>query len=43
LNIYSVGFTLQVLVVLFGGLFLLPDLVMTMNAIIGRIGASMPM
>ena len=27
LNIYSVGFTLQVLVVLFGGLFLLPEMI----------------
>ena len=36
LSIYSVGFTLQVLVVLFGGLFLLPEMVLTMHAIIGR-------
>jgi flagellar biosynthetic protein FliR len=42
LNIYSVGFTLQVLVVLFGGLFLLPELVLTLNAIIGRIGEALP-
>jgi flagellar biosynthetic protein FliR len=42
LSIYSVGFTLQVMVVLFGGLFLLPELVMTMSAITARIGASMP-
>ncbi len=33
LNVYSVGFTLQSLVVLFGGLFLLPEMVLTMNAI----------
>lgn len=43
LNVYSVGFTLQVLVVLFGGLFLLPDLVLTMNAITARVGAMIPM
>ncbi len=43
LNVYSIGFTLQVLVVLFGGLFLLPDLVLTMNAITARVGAMIPM
>jgi flagellar biosynthesis protein FliR len=43
LNVYSVGFTLQVLVVLFGGLFLLPEFVMTLHAIIGRIGATLPL
>jgi flagellar biosynthetic protein FliR len=42
LNIYSVGFTLQVLVVLFGSLFLLPELVLTLHAIIGRIGEALP-
>ena len=42
LNIYSVGFTLQVFVVLFGGLFLLPEMVLTMHAITGRLGASLP-
>jgi flagellar biosynthetic protein FliR len=41
LNIYSVGFTLQVLVVLFGGLFLLPEFVRTLQAIIGRLGGMM--
>ncbi len=41
LNIYSVGFTLQVFVVLFGGLFLLPEFVLTLNAIIGRLGATL--
>jgi flagellar biosynthetic protein FliR len=41
LNIYSVGFTLQVLVVLFGGLFLLPEMVRTMYAIVGQLGAMM--
>jgi flagellar biosynthetic protein FliR len=42
LNIYSVGFTLQVLVVLFGGLFLLPEFVFTMYAIVERIGVMLP-
>ncbi len=42
LNIYSVGFSLQVLVVLFGGLFLLPELVTTMSAITARTGAALP-
>jgi flagellar biosynthesis protein FliR len=42
LNIYSVGFTLQVFVVLFGGLFLLPEFVLTLNAIIARLGAMLP-
>ncbi|MDB5312211.1 MAG: flagellar biosynthesis protein FliR [Gemmataceae bacterium] len=42
LNVYSVGFTLQVLVVLFGGLFLLPELVGTMHAIIVRTGQTLP-
>lgn len=41
LNIYSVGFTLQVLVVLFGGLFLLPEFVLTLHAIIARLGATL--
>jgi flagellar biosynthetic protein FliR len=42
LNIYSVGFSLQVLVVLFGGLFLLPEMVLTMGAITARLGAALP-
>jgi flagellar biosynthetic protein FliR len=42
LNIYSVGFTLQVLVVLFGGLFLLPEMILTLHAIVGRVGALVP-
>jgi len=42
LNIYSVGFTLQVLVVLLGGLFLLPEFVLTLTAIIGRTGEALP-
>lgn len=42
LNIYSVGFTLQVLVVLVGGLFLIPEFVMTLLAIVGRTGAALP-
>ncbi|MCS6866411.1 MAG: flagellar biosynthetic protein FliR [Gemmataceae bacterium] len=37
LNIYSVGFTLQVLVVLVGSLFLLPEMVRTMTALTGRV------
>jgi flagellar biosynthetic protein FliR len=41
LNVYSIGFTLQVLVLLFGTLFLLPDLVVTMNTITARIGAAL--
>ena len=39
LNVYSVGFTLQVLVVLFGGAFLVPEFVVTVHAIIDRTGA----
>jgi len=42
LNVYSIGFTLQVMVVLIGGLFLLPDIVMTMQGIVGRTGDSLP-
>lgn len=42
LNIYSVGFTLQVFVVLFGGLFLLPEFVLTLQAIVARLGGMMP-
>jgi len=42
LNIYSVGFTLQVLVVLFGGLFLLPEFVLTLTVIIAKLGAMLP-
>ena len=42
LNIYSVGFTLQVMVVLLGGLFLMPEFVLTLNAIIGRTGEAAP-
>jgi flagellar biosynthetic protein FliR len=42
LNVYSIGFTLQVLVVLFAGLFLLPDMVMTMQAFIAKTGDVMP-
>ena len=33
LNVYSVGFSLQVLVVLVGGLFLMPEMVRAMNAV----------
>jgi flagellar biosynthetic protein FliR len=42
LNIYSVGFTLQVAVVLFGGLFLTPELVRTLTAIAARLGVMLP-
>lgn len=42
LNIYSIGFTLQVLVVLVAGLFLLPDMVLAMHAGIGRMGQALP-
>ncbi len=42
LNIYSVGFTLQVLVVLLGGLFLLPEMVRTMTAITGQVSELLP-
>lgn len=38
LNVYSVGFSLQVIVLLFGGLFLLPEMVLTLNAIVARVG-----
>lgn len=41
LNIYSVGFALQVLVALFGALFLMPELVRTIVLIIGRTGDSL--
>lgn len=42
LNIYSVGFTLQVLVALIAGLFLVPEFVVTLTTIIGRTGESLP-
>lgn len=42
LNIYSVGFTLQVTVVLFGGLFLTPELVRTLTVIAGQLGIMLP-
>jgi flagellar biosynthetic protein FliR len=42
LNVYSIGFTLQVLVVLFGGLFLLPDMVQAIHGIVARTGDSLP-
>jgi flagellar biosynthetic protein FliR len=38
LNVYSIGFTLQVMVVLFGGVFLLPEFVLTTHVIIDRTG-----
>ncbi len=42
LNIYSVGFTLQVLVALIAGLVLVPEFVNTLTAIIGRTGEALP-
>ena len=36
LNIYSVGFTLQVTVALLGCLFLMPDMIRLMIAILGH-------
>jgi flagellar biosynthesis protein FliR len=42
LNIYSVGFSLQMLVLLVGGLFLVPDMVRAMNAFLGYSGQTLP-
>jgi flagellar biosynthetic protein FliR len=42
LNVYSVGFTLQVTVVLLGTLFLLPEIVRSLAAVIGRTGEAVP-
>jgi flagellar biosynthetic protein FliR len=42
LNVYSIGFTLQILVVLVGGLFLMPEFVLTLHAINGRVGDMIP-
>lgn len=42
LNIYSVGFSLQVLVALFAGLVLVPEFVTTLTAIVGRTGDAIP-
>lgn len=42
LNVYSVGFTLQVTVVLVGTLFLLPEIVRAMSVMIGRASESLP-
>jgi flagellar biosynthetic protein FliR len=41
LNVYSVGFTLQVMVVLFAGLFLVPEFIVTLHAIIANTGAAL--
>ena len=41
LSVYSVGFTLQILVVLVGGLFLVPEFVITLFAIIDRTGSAL--
>ena len=38
LNIHSIGFTLQVIVVLVGMLFLFPEMVQTMSVAIERMG-----
>jgi flagellar biosynthetic protein FliR len=42
LNVYSVGFTLQVLVVMVAGLFLLPELLGAIHAGLARTGANLP-
>jgi flagellar biosynthetic protein FliR len=42
LNIYSIGFTLQISVVLLGGLFLLPEFVATIYAVIAHTGEALP-
>lgn len=39
LNIYSIGFTLQVIVTLVGGLFLAPEIVRALAAVIARTGS----
>lgn len=41
LSVYSVGFTLQVFVLLFGGVFLIPEFVLTTHAILDRTGAAL--
>jgi flagellar biosynthetic protein FliR len=43
LNVYSVGFTLQVMIVLLGGLLLLPEFVRTLHAILARTGQTVPL
>jgi flagellar biosynthetic protein FliR len=42
LNVYSIGFTLQVTVVLIGTLFLLPEIVRSLGVIVDRTGQSLP-
>lgn len=42
LNVYSLGFTLQVIVLMVGGLFLMPELVRTMHAFVVHSGARLP-
>jgi flagellar biosynthetic protein FliR len=42
LNVYSIGFTLQVIVVLIGTLFLLPEIVRALAAVIGHTGQALP-
>ncbi|MBN9518846.1 flagellar biosynthetic protein FliR [bacterium] len=42
LNVYSIGFTLQVMVVLVAGLFLLPELVGAIHASVARSGTDLP-
>ncbi|MCU0703609.1 MAG: flagellar biosynthetic protein FliR [Fimbriiglobus sp.] len=42
LNVYSVGFTLQVFVTLLGGLFLLPELVRGLTVVVGHTQQTLP-
>lgn len=42
LNVYSVGFTLQVFVALLGGLFLLPEVVRGLTVVVGHTQQSLP-
>jgi flagellar biosynthetic protein FliR len=42
LNVYSIGFTLQVTVVLIGTLFLLPEIVRSLGMIVDRTSQSLP-
>jgi flagellar biosynthetic protein FliR len=42
LNVYSVGFTLQVFVALLGGLFLIPEIVRGLSVVVGHTGDTLP-
>jgi flagellar biosynthesis protein FliR len=42
LNVYSVGFTLQVFVALLGGLFLIPEIVRGLTVVVGHTGDTLP-